>query len=55
MRSRDLYLIYKLEPNASVRISDKDHMRLFYMAYQINTTNCSGLSTILKTSAEKIF
>ena len=44
----DLYPIYKLEPKASVCISDKDRMRMFYLAYQIHTSNCSGLSTILK-------
>ena len=34
----DLYLIYKLEPKASVCISDKDRMRMFYLAYQIHTS-----------------
>ena len=33
----DLYLIYKLEPKASVCISDKGRMRMFYLAYQIHT------------------
>ena len=29
----DLYRIYKLEPKSSVCISDKDRMRMFYLAY----------------------
>ena len=33
--------------NAKVN-SDKERMRMFYLAYQIHTSNCSGLSTILK-------
>ena len=33
--------------NAKVN-SDKERIRMFYLAYQIHTSNCSGLSTILK-------
>ena len=47
----DLYLIYKFEPKASVCISDKDRMRIFYISYETNTYICSYLSTILKIQA----
>ena len=38
----DLYLKYKLEPKASICLSDKDQMRMLYLAYQIHTSNCSA-------------
>ena len=34
----DLYLICKLKSKASVCISDKDWMRMFYLAYQVHTS-----------------
>ena len=47
----DLYLIYKFEPKASVWISDKDRVRIFYISYETNAYICSYLSTIFKIRA----
>ena len=38
---------YQYKVNSKVN-SDKERIRMFYLAYQIHTSNCSGLSTILK-------
>ena len=47
----DLYLIYKFEPKASVCISDKDRVRIFYISYETNAYICLYLSTIFKIRA----
>ena len=40
-----LISIYKLEQKTSVYISDKEQIEMFYLVYQIHTSNCPGLST----------
>ena len=46
-----LYQIYKHDPKASACISDTTRTLMLYIAYDIPTSKCSCLSTILKIKA----
>ena len=54
MSGRSLFAYTNSSQIGSVCVSaDRDWMQIFYLAYQIQTFNCSGLSTILKIEAEE--